>query len=111
MIILHKHIFLNICNKNIDTYEDFIYTLNDDYTNIIVDLSAKNITCHAIRQLIHKMVGLVAIFQDTNEEIMYMCKLILNIDKKSTNFLLYKEYVQWILLYDKRKLGLVTAIL
>lgn len=86
----------------------FILSLhcNHDYTNIILDLSAKNVTSHEVRQLIHKMIGLIAIFQDTNEEIMYICKLILNIDKKNKDFLLYNEYIQLILQYDKRQLGL-----
>jgi len=111
MLIFHKYIFLNICNKNIDTYQDFMHTINEDYMNIILELSAKNITCSSIRQLIHKMIGLVAIFNNTNEEIVYMCKMILNIDKNSTDISLYTEYIQMILRYDKQKLGIYTGIL
>lgn len=110
MIILHKYIFLNICNKNIDTYQDFMHTLNDDYVSIILGLSAKNITCSCVRHLIHKMIGLVSIFDKTNTEIIYICKMILNIEKKSTDISLYNEYIQWILRYDKHKLGIYADI-
>jgi ribosome-interacting GTPase 1 len=110
MITLNKYIFINICNKNIDTYQDFIDTLNEDYSNIILELSSKNINCNNVRQLIHKMIGLVSIFNNSNHEIIYLCKLILNIDKNNMDFSLYDEYIRWIIQYDKEKLGLCTNI-
>jgi hypothetical protein len=59
-----------------------------------------------IRQLLHKLVGVVVILEGKNYEIMYYLKLLLNIDKKSTEIKHYQVYIKMITDYDESFLGL-----
>lgn len=59
-----------------------------------------------IRQLFHKLVGVVVILEGKNYEIMYYLKLLLNIDKQSANLKYYQIYIKMITDYDESFLGL-----
>ena len=59
-----------------------------------------------IRQLLHKLVGVVVILEGKNYEIMYYLKLLLNIDKQSANLKYYQTYLKMITDYDESFLGL-----
>lgn len=61
-------------------------------------------TCSDIKIHIHKLIGLVALFIGTNSEIIYLCKLILFINKNETDINLYINYIQTVIDYDKENL-------
>jgi hypothetical protein len=103
MININKYIFYEVCDKNIDTYTDLIKTIKQEYFYNINLL--KNIKdCKDCRLIIHKIVGIVSIFNNTNIEINYLLKTILNIDKNIDNFSLYKEYINSLIHYDTTNL-------
>jgi len=104
-MILNKYIFEVLFEKNIDMYTEYILTVRKEYIEIILSLSScRDITI--IRALVHKLIGLIGYFHDVNYEIVYYCRLLLNIEKELTDFSLYFTYIQWILQYDKKNLGL-----
>lgn len=76
------------------------------YIYIIHELSTTTPNIQTIRHNIHKLFSVVVLLEGSNEEIIYLCKLLLNIDKKNTNIQLYVPYVKMILEYDKSHLGL-----
>lgn len=100
---INKYIFYNICDKNIDIYSDLINTASDEYNEIINKLKIIT-TCSDIRIQIHKLIGLVALFIRTNTKIIYLCKLILFINKNETDINLYINYIQMVIDYDKENL-------
>jgi hypothetical protein len=103
MININKYIFYNYCDKNIDTYIDIIGTIKKDYFYNI-NLLKYTTDCNIIRKIIHTLVGIVSIFDNTNIEINYLLKTILNIDKNIDNFSLYKEYINSLINYDTTNL-------
>lgn len=105
---INKYIFYTICNKDIDLYEEFIKTLNDDYTKIINEIKEANKTtdCQLIRNLIHKLVGLVGIINDSNDEINYILKSILAVPKTTQDYNWYRDYVYMLLEFNKSNIGL-----
>ena len=87
----NKYILHEICENNIELYNDIMDTIRCDYNEIIREL-ASELSIPEIRQLIHKLVGVVLILEGKNYEIMYYLKLLLNIDKKETNRVLSSIY-------------------
>ena len=79
MMRINKYIFYTICNKDIDLYEEFIETYKQEYTQIINEIKEANKTanCQIIRELIHKLIGIVAIVRESNDELNYILKSIL----------------------------------
>lgn len=65
MININKYIFYEICNKNIDNYNDLIKTIKRDYFYNI-NLLKNNIDCLDIRQIIHRLIGIICILKNTN---------------------------------------------
>ena len=80
-------------------------TIRCDYNEIVGKL-AHEISIPEIRQLVHKLVGVILILEGKNYEIMYYLKLLLNIDKTATNLEHYQTYIKMITDYDKSFLGL-----
>ena len=80
-------------------------TVRCDYNDIVGKL-AHEISIPEIRQLVHKLVGIVLILEGKNDEIMYYLKLLLNIDKHSTEIKHYQVYIKMITEYDESFLGL-----
>jgi hypothetical protein len=108
MIKIHKRIFYEIFDKNIDMYMEYIETLNVEYSKIITKLSITS-DIPQIRYYVHKLIGILNNFYDDSAiELIYYCKLLLNIDKKNPLFTIddYKEYINLIVNYDKTLFGL-----
>jgi hypothetical protein len=105
---INKYIFYTICDKDIDLYEEFIKTLNDDYTNIINEIKEANkiANCQSIRSLIHKLVGIVGVMNDSNDEINYILKSILAIPKTTEDYNWYRDYIYMLLEFNKSNIGL-----
>jgi hypothetical protein len=101
----NKYILHEICENNIELYNDIMDTIRCDYNEIIREL-ASELSIPEIRQLIHKLVGVVLILEGKNYEIMYYLKLLLNIDKKETKIEYYQVYIKMIMEYDASFLGL-----
>lgn len=80
----NKYILQEVCDNNMAIYYDIMGTIRCDYDEIIDSLKHES-NISEIRQLIHKLVGVVLILEGKNYEIMYYLKLLLNIDKAETN--------------------------
>jgi len=94
MYSINKYIFEEVCDNNMEIYNDIVGKL------------AHEKSIPEIRQLVHKLVGVILILEGKNYEIMYYLKLLLNIDKKETNLKHYQTYLKMITDYDKSFLGL-----
>ena len=105
MYSINKYIFEEVCDNNMDLYNDIMETVRVDYNDIVGNL-AHEISIPEIRQLVHKLVGVVLILEGKNYEIMYYLKLLLNIDKQSTEIKHYQVYIKMITDYDQSFLGL-----
>ena len=99
MYKINKHIFIQVCNSNFEIYEDLINTINLDYDLAMQELSAAY-DCKQIRQIIHKLVGFLSLFEDDFVELYSLFRLLLIIDEQSIDVLLYRSYVDIILQYD-----------
>jgi len=105
MYSINKYIFEEVCDNNMELYNDIMDTIRCDYNDIVGQL-AHEISIPEIRKLVHKLVGIILILEGKNYEIMYYLKLLLNIDKTSTNMKHYQTYIKMITDYDKSFLGL-----
>lgn len=105
MYSINKYIFEEVCDNNMEIYNDIMGTVRCDYNDIVGKL-AHEISIPEIRQLVHKLVGVVLIIEGKNDEIMYYLKLLLNIDKQSTEIKHYQVYIKMITEYDESFLGL-----
>lgn len=105
MYSINKYIFEEVCDNNMEIYNDIMDTVRVDYNDIVGKL-AHEISIPEIRQLVHKLVGIVLILEGKNDEIMYYLKLLLNIDKQSTEIKHYQVYIKMITDYDESFLGL-----
>jgi len=104
-MILNRYILEVLFDKNIDMYTEYISIVRKDYIEIIQMLSSCQDVA-MIRMCVHKLIGLIGYFEDMNYEMIYYCRLLLNIDKDVNNISLYFTYLDWIVQYDKKKLGL-----
>ena len=95
MMRINKYIFYTICNKDIDLYEEFIETYKAHYTQIINEIKEANKTanCQLIRTLTHKLLGLVCIINDSNDELNYILKSILAVPKTTQDYNWYRDYI------------------
>lgn len=105
MYSINKYIFDEVCDNNMEIYNDIMETVRVGYNDIVGKLSHE-ICIPEIRQLVHKLVSGVVILEGKNYETMYYLKLLLNIDKKSTNLKHYQIYIKMITDYDESFLGL-----
>ena len=105
MYSINKYIFDEVCDNNMEIYNDIMETVRFGYNDIVGKL-AQEICIPEIRQLVHKLVGVVVILEGKNYEIMYYLKLLLNIDKQSTEIKHYQVYIKMITDYDESFLGL-----
>lgn len=105
MYLANKYIFKEVCDNNMELYNDIMDTIRCDYNDIVCKLTHK-ISIPKIRQLVHKLVCVILILEGKNYEIVYYLKLLLNIDKKSTEIKHYQVYIKMITDYDEIFLGL-----
>ena len=105
MYHINTYIFNEVCEKRMDIYQEFISCIRDEYYNII-EILKKTTTIEEIRFQTHKLVGIVSNLRCY--ELMYICKLILLIDKDNINIPIesYKICIQQLIDYDISKIGL-----
>jgi hypothetical protein len=101
----NKHILQEVCDNNMESYNDIMDTIRCDYNEIVDSLKHES-NIPEIRQLVHKLAGVVSILEGQNREIIYYLKLLLNIDKTETNLKHYQVYIKMITEYDQSLLGL-----
>jgi Mg2+ and Co2+ transporter CorA len=102
---INQYIFYDICNKNIDSYNDFINDVKKDYNNIIHELK-KARECKDIRFQIHKLVGILSIISNKNNELNYICNNCLNVPKDCSDISSYTYFIDLLFGFDKTKIGL-----
>lgn len=108
MYPINKYLFENVFEKDNEMYQEFMYEVDNEYTEIINNLKHVN-TISEIRKIIHKLLSVVINLVDKNYEMIYYCKLCLLIDKSETNVKWYTEYIKMIVAYDKSKMGLLST--
>jgi hypothetical protein len=86
-------------------YTDIIKSFQDDYRETIYQL-ANATTCETARFYTHKLVGVVSILKDMNDELLYLCKSLLMLPKNSSDFSSYKYYIDMLITFDSRRLGI-----
>ena len=91
MLQLHKFIFQEVCDKNIDVYNEFIDVMKQDFYDTIGKINS-GYSIDVIRYNTHRLVGIVS-YLDNNDEIIYVCSLILAIDKKNSDISPYYPYL------------------
>ena len=105
MITIHKNIFYDICNKNIDIYFDLINTIRNEYIETIYNLQ-KSVNVEDIRFNTHKLVSILTnITSIPSDELLYICYLLL-LNEKTEDINCYIPYTEQIIQYNKSKLGL-----
>jgi hypothetical protein len=104
----NKYLFETIFEKNNELYQDFMISVNDEYTEIINTLKSEN-TISEIRKLIHKLLNVVINLVDKNYEMIYYCNLVLLINKTDTDITKYSVYIKMIVDYNKELMGLLST--
>lgn len=105
MFTINKYIF-ELCDKNIDMYFEITKTIRNDYCTIIRDFKGIDYendpvnSCSQVRILAHKLVGVISILRETNQELVFVLNSLLSIHKTNTDILLYKPFVEHILDLD-----------
>jgi len=99
MIKIHKQLFYEFFNKNIDLYFEFMNTIKIDYTNTINELKISK-DVDEIRFNVHKMISIISNLPIIeSSEIFYLCKTLLIINK-SDHIDYYMESVKKIIEFD-----------
>lgn len=105
MLRINRYLFYDVCGKDIDIYTEIIDSIRQEYTNTIRQLKQTQ-NCQEARLLIHKLISTVSYCIDTNEECIYLCRSLLQLPKNTTDFSLYKHYVDLLIELDRNKIGL-----
>lgn len=92
MIRIHKSIFYDICEKNIDLYNDFMKDLLNDYKETLREIQVKN-GIKTIRFYTHRMFGIIC-YLSNSAEVFYICKMILAVDKQETDVAKYEYWIK-----------------
>ena len=103
MLHINKYLFYNVCDKDIDLYNEIIDTIREEYTSTIHKLTNTQ-DCKQIRILIYKLISTVSFCIYTNDECIYLCRSILQIPKLTPDFGLYKYYINLLINLDKEKI-------
>ena len=108
MISIHKKLFYETFDKNIDLYIEFINIIKEEYINFIKNI-VNATSVKELRRNIHSLIGIISVFEtNLKNELLYFCKFALNEDKNDTSNVLekYQPYIKQIVEFDKTKLGL-----
>jgi hypothetical protein len=105
MLRLNRFLFYEICQKDLTMYEDIIQSFQIDYRDTIREL-ANATTCESVRFYTHKLVGVISILKDSNCELLYLCKSILNLPKDTTDFTSYKYFIDQLVSFDTNRIGI-----
>jgi hypothetical protein len=107
MYLVQRYLLDVLFEGNLEMYKDYIDVSTKEYVDIINQLSSTEEVA-TIRSLVHKLIGLIGYFQDTNYELIYYCRLLLNLEKNQNQQSYYLSYIKFIVDYDKRNLfGLI----
>ena len=105
MILIHKKLFYEVFNKNIDLYFDFMNIIKSEYSDVIIILKNSS-AIPEIRSATHKLVSIISnLLCDNCAEILALCKLLL-LNEKNYDISFYLPCVKNIIDYDKTKIGL-----
>ena len=96
MLRLNKYLFFEVCDKNLENYNNIINTIKKEYFKIIDELSNQP-ECSVIRKLIHKLAGTISVLEGSNREVIYIIKSMLTIDKDSNDLESYKFYINMLM--------------
>jgi len=106
--ISHKKLFYEVFNKDYRLYVEFIKMVDLEYDEIIKNL--KNVIMVSdIRMNTHRLICILYYLQCTYaEELIYLCKILLNFDKHNINLTRtnYLPFINNIVSFDKSKIGL-----
>lgn len=108
---LHKMVYKNICDCNMDYYNEYISEIKDDFIKIIKNIKTIKIFENSkdiinLRQNVHKLISLIC-YLDRSDDLLHLCKYVLHQPKDNiTNpdLFNYKYYVDEILSYDYSKI-------
>jgi hypothetical protein len=106
--IIHTKLFNEICNQDIQLYVEFIDMVNYEYDQSIQIMETSDDVLH-IRMNVHKLIGILSyLYSEPTEEIIYLCKILLQNDKNNKNLTKfeYLHFIDNIIRFDKDKLGL-----
>ena len=105
MMNVNKYIFYTVCNKDIDEYDKIMDIFRKDYIKVIKEIK-ETTSCRDIRFLVHKLIGIISVINNTNDELNYILKSILSISKTTEDFDYYRDYIYMLLNFDKNLIGL-----
>lgn len=102
-MFIHRFIFDEICNKDMDAYMDFIKTMQSDFMSIKKELiqDFDKLTIPKIRELSHKLTGIIS-YLDNMSGLIFICKSILHIDKTLVDVSVYLPYLEMLREYDTK---------
>lgn len=103
MLSVNKHIFVDVCDKNIDIYYDIINTVKIDYFKLINEIKVET-DFSKIRTIVHTLIGVCEIFTGTNAEILYILKNLLELPKTQHDFDSYKYYIDLLVNFNTNKM-------
>jgi len=92
MLRLNKYIFITVCVKELDKYNEIMDSIRKDYFNILNEIIHET-KCSEIRKIAHKLLSVVSLLKGTNTEALYILKSLLSIDKSITELNAYKYYI------------------
>jgi len=105
MLRINKYIFYEVCDKNMDLYEDFLRMFQIEYISCVKTLDKKE-SCESIRFHTHKLIGILSYFQGANDEIIYRCRMLLALPKYTTPLNDYSYMVDQIVQFDRSVFGM-----
>lgn len=105
MMRINQFLFYEICGKDMDMYEDITKSVKIDYRNTIRDLGNSSTWESAIFHT-HKLMGVISILKNTNEEVLYLCKSLLQLSKTSEDYASYAYFIDQLVSIDMRNIGL-----
>ena len=105
MMKINKYIFYTLCNKDIEEYDKIMDIFRKDYIKVIKEIK-ETTSCKDIRFLVHKLIGIISVINNTNDELNYILKSILLIPKTTEDFDYYRDYIYMLLNFDKNLIGL-----
>jgi len=105
MMKINKYIFYTLCNKDIEEYDKIMNIFRKDYIKVIKEIK-ETTSCKDIRFLVHKLIGIISVINNTNDELNYILKSILLIPKTTEDFDYYRDYIYMLLNFYQNLIGL-----
>lgn len=97
MLRIHKRLFYEHCDKNIDTYNEIISQIRHEYlAELSIAYRRRN---ENIQKQIHNIINLV-LYLDNNSEMLYLCRAISNNCKWGRAIYNYSPHLEELLTYN-----------